>query len=262
MGGGSSSTAKTNIATSSVVDAVARNIMNCGSNSVITQTFAITGDYNVVKDTKQVQNIKLSSDCSQDSKNIADLQQAVSNAIKQSAEAQNVSVLGALGSADSDTNTVISNDVRQHITQENIQNIVNNSNAKQEIIISGNHNIVDNFSQEQTYEIVYQNAQQVVNQMKTVQTIENAVDQESKATQTNPVSDIIDSVFGGLQGFGILWVIVAVAVIVFLGPVILKGGPLGAMFEEEEMPPFMQPQQMPISQSPTETQQLQQQYMV
>lgn len=238
--GGSSSKTNTNIATSLAVEAVARNIMNCQSNTNINQRFVVSGNYNVVKNSKQVQNIKLSAACSQDAKNIANLQQSVSNAIKQAAESQSVSVLGALGKSNAETNLFIENEVKQTITQENIQNIINSSNAMQEMIISGNNNIVDKFEQSQTFDIVYKNAQKALNKMKSVQVIENAADQSSKATQTNFISDIVDSVFSGLQGFGLLWVIVIVAAIIFLGPVILKGGPLAGMFaseEEEDMPP-------------------------
>jgi len=220
--GGSSSKTNTNIKTSLAVSLVARNIMNCSSNSSIKQTFRIEGSYNVVKNVKQVQNLKLSAECAQDNKNIADLQQSVGNAIKQAAESQSVSVLGALGSSDAETNLTIENDVKQHITQENIVNIVNSSNAEQEFIIKGNHNIVDNFSQEQTMDIVYRNSQKVINQMKSVQAIENAADQKGKATQTNFISDIIGSIFGGLQGMMLIWVILIIAIAFMFGPQLIS----------------------------------------
>jgi hypothetical protein len=213
--GGAKSTTTTNVATKSVVEAVARNIMNCSSNALQVQRFVISGDFNVVKNTKMVQNLKLSSDCSQDAKNIADLQQAVSNAIKQSAEAQNVALLGVLGSSKSEVNLNIDNEVKQVITQENIQNIVNQSNAQQEFIISGNNNIVDNFSMDQTSEIVYNNAQKVVNQLKSVQQIETQADQEAKATMKGPLSEVLDSLFGGASS--LIWVIIAVGVIGLIG---------------------------------------------
>jgi len=220
--GGSSSKATTNVKTKLAVDLVAQNIMNCTSNSVVKQRFVIVGDYNIVKNVKQVQNIKLSVKCAQNNKNIADLQQSVANAIKQAAHSQSVSVLGALGKSSADVDLTIDNEVKQTINQQNIINIINKSNAEQEFIIRGDNNIVDNFSQEQTMSIVYKNVQQVINQMKSVQVIENAASQKSKSKQTNFISDIISSVFSGLQGLVLLWVILIVAVLYLLGPQIMQ----------------------------------------
>jgi hypothetical protein len=256
MGGGSSTTNKTNIATKLAVSAVANNIMNCTGNTSVTQSFKIKGDYNMFQGVKQVQNIKLSSSCAQDSKNIANLQQSVANAIKQAATSQSVSVLGALGNSDSDNDTIISNEVSQAITQNNIQNIVNNSNAQQEMIIAGNHNIVNDFSQTQTFDIVYNNAQKLINTMQSVQAIENAADQTAVSTQTNFVSDILDSVFNGLQGMGLIWLgvfaIVAFVAVKF-GPEFMLGmagkGPPPGQFKP--MPPGKgQQRPMPPGQPP------------
>ena len=238
-GGGSKSKNKSNIHTSLVIDAVAKNIMNCKSNMKVLQSFRVTGDYNVIQGVKQVQNVKLSAKCAQDAQNIANLQQSVANAVKQAAESQSVSVLGALGGSDSEVDSTIRNDVKQSITQENITNVINNSNAQQEMVISGNHNIIKDFSQTQTYSIVWDNAQKLVNTMKSVQAIENTSDQSAKATQTNFISDIVDSVFSGLQGFG--WMGVAIiAVIAYVlvswGPSVFLGGPAEEYDDDEEGP--------------------------
>jgi len=257
MGGGASTANTTSIITRSAVEAVARNIMNCKSNAMISQTFTVSGNYNVVRNTKQVQNIKLSSSCAQDAQNIADLQQSVANAVKQSASSQGVSVLGALGSVTSENNLNLENDIKQTITQENIQNIINSSNAKQEIIISGDNNVIDNFTQEQTYDIVYDNAQKVVNTMKSLQVLENNAQQESKSVQTNFISDIVDSVFSGLQGMGWLVVVVVVAAIIFLGPVILKGGPLATLMGSDSKP--VEPEPPALQQQQQQQQQQEQQ---
>jgi hypothetical protein len=229
-GGGSKSITTTSIATKAAVEAMAQNIMNCRSNASVIQSFVVSGNYNVVQNVKQVQNFKLSSSCSQDTKNISELQQSVSNAIKQAAEAQSVSVLGALGSSRAEVNTYIDNEVSQKITQQTIQNIINTTNAQQEMIISGNNNIINNFEQSQTLELLYENCQNVLNELKSVQAVDNNVTGNSKATQTNFISDIVSSIFDGIQGLGILWVIVIVAALGVFGWVMINGGPLKAIF--------------------------------
>lgn len=227
--GGSKSYTTTNIKTKLAVEALAENIMNCRSNTLVSQKFVLSGDYNVIKNSKQVQNFKLSTECSQDVKNIADLQQSVANAIKQAAESQSVSVLGALGESRAEVNLNIENEVKQKITQKTVLDIVNETNAQQEMIISGNHNIVDNFEQSQTLDLLFKNCQKVMNEFKSIQAIENSADQNSKATQSNFISDIVDSIFGGLASIGLIWMVVIVVAIAVAGYVITKGGPLAAL---------------------------------
>lgn len=222
MGTGSSSTTTTNVKTKMAVEAIANNIMNCTANANVSQKFTIQGDYNVVSNAKIVQNMKLSSSCAQDSKNIAELQQSVAAALKSSADSQSVSVLGVLGSSRANVNTTIENEVAQKITQSNVQNIITNSNAEQEFTIVGNRNIVDNFSMEQTYDIVLRNTQAVLNQMKSVQAIESASSSDSKATQTNFISDIIGSIFSGLTSMAGLWLIALLIFAYMFGPQLLN----------------------------------------
>lgn len=265
--GGSSSKSSSEIVSRTSVDAIARSIMNCSSNSSFTQTLDISGSGNTIQGGKQVQAIKLSAQCAQDSQQIADLQQSVSNALKQVSESQSVSLLGALGKSRSEVNSRIENDVRQSITQEAITNIINNSNAEQTIRISGDNNTVVNFTQEQTLEIVFSNTQKVLNRMTSVQALANAVDQQSTATQTNPISDILDSIGGILGGLTlpiIIAMIVGGAVLIFAGPKLL------AAFNDDNPglpppppgfvpPPGFTPPPFPLQQ-PTPQVQLQQQY--
>ncbi len=220
-GGGSKATTSTNLASSVAIDAIARNIMNCKNNTFLRQSFIVTGNYNVVKNTKMVQNLKLSTKCSQDTQNTINLQQEVTNAIHQIAEAQSVSVLGAIGNGSvSDAYINISNEVKQKITAETILNIINDTNAQQDIIIAGDHNIIDNFEMSQTLELLQENCQKVVNDLKSVQILDNTINQTANSKQTNFISDIIDSVFSGLADLMNVWVIfLIVMVVVVLGTI-------------------------------------------
>jgi hypothetical protein len=229
--GGASSKASSTIKTRSAVEALTENIMNCQANAFVTQRFVVSGNYNVISGVKQVQYMKLSSSCWQDASNIAEMQQSVANALKQVARSQSVSVLGALGKSDSEISSYITNEVTQKITQRTIQNIVNDSNVTQEILIEGDRNIIDNLSQEQTANIVFDNAQKALNTLVSVQTIENAADQEAEATQTNFVAEIIDSVFGGIGSLMLTWVIVAA--IALFGGFVMGPKKIAGLFVKE-----------------------------
>lgn len=234
-GGGSKATAINNVATRAAIQLVADNIINCSSNTYIPQTFDISGNYNTVSRVKMLQAVKFSDDCSQDAKNISELQQAVSTALKAAADSQSVSVLGALGSSSADVSNFIDNEVKQTITQRNISNIVKNTNAIQSFTISGNNNIVDDITMEQTADFAFKGAQSVLNQMKSIQAIENAASGGATATQTNFISDITDSIFSGLSSLANAWVILVIAVIgigayvVISAPELLDYTPLGAI---------------------------------
>lgn len=260
-GGGSKATTTTDIATKSIVEALARSIMNCSSNTQVNQTFKIQGSYNVVKNVKQVQYLKLSSTCSNEAKNLNDIQQTVSNAIAQTAESQSVSVLGALGSSRSETNAKILNEVQQKITNETITNIVNEVNALQEITIEGDNNIVDKLDQEQTMSFVMDSCQKVLNTLTSVQEIQNKVKQDSSAKQTNFISDIISTIIDGLAKYQMIYgviLLVAFALFIWLIKVVFQG-----MFGSNDNGAFQQIApyaQQYMDQQQYQQQQYQQQY--
>ncbi len=237
--GGSKTVTSTNVRTKAAVDALVENIMNCSSNTYIKQTFTIVGNYNVVSNVKQVQYLNISSNCIQDANSLTNMQQAVSAALQAAANSQSVSVLGVLGQSTAEVNTTIDNEVKQVLTQKNIQNIINQTNADQTVLIAGNNNIIDNFSQDQTAQVLFDNAQKVLNQMTSVQAINNVSDSKSTATQTNFISDIVDSIFKGVTSLSYVWVIVIIALIigaVILGPDLLKILPTYGLFSEGSVP--------------------------
>lgn len=198
--GPAQSKTKTSIITKTAIEAVTNNIMNCANNTVVSQSFTISGNYNVVNNARQVQHTVLSVLCAQDLENVESIQQEVSNALKQSAEAHVVAVLGALGSTEAEVDATIENEVKQKFTKNNIMDIINDTNAEQKFVISGNNNIVGNFSQDQTTNLLISNVQKALNDMKVVQTLENAVEQSAKLEQSDPITSALDSVGGTVGG--------------------------------------------------------------
>jgi hypothetical protein len=227
--GGATSKSNTNVKTKLVVEAVSKNIMKCSSNAGMKQRTIISGDYNVIDGFKQVFTVTLSGECKQDAQSEAELQQSVANAIKAAAEATGVTMTGVLGKSSSEVNVSIDNEVRQTITQENILDIVNKVNLEQELVVSGNRNIIKNFSQLLTADLVYRNSQKLVNQLKSVQTIENDATTQSTATQKSVIAGVIDSVGGVVDGIfdgmntTVLIFIAALLIGMYLGMDIIKG---------------------------------------
>lgn len=221
-GGGSKSETNITASTKSIVEAMTKNIMNCQSSGFVTQRFVLSGSYNVIKDFKMVQNFKLSKDCVNNAQNLNDIQASVATAIKQAAEAQGDAVFGAFSSSKAEANTLIENEVRQVITNETITNLIDEVNALQEAIISGNNNIFENFSMEQTTELVMQASQEVLNQLKSVQVIKNNAEQETKSTQTNFLTDIVKAVTDMITDIGLGYVFLLVVVVIVGGVVAVK----------------------------------------
>lgn len=234
--GGSSSKTSTDIYTSNIVEAMSKTIQNCSGNTTINQQVIIKGNYNVVRNVRIVQGMKLSTSCSLDDKNIAAAQQAVENAIKQQSEAQNVALLGALSSSSSRDDTKIRNEVRATITRETVQNIVNNFNATQEFYLDGNNNIVEDISMEQSMQVLFDNCLAALSQLSTVQDVMNNAELISKATQTNPVSEIIGAIGNIITSLGGMWTIVIIVAIVVGGYIIIQGGFLGTLFGGDVSP--------------------------
>ena len=256
-GGGSKSTTTNSMVTSTAINAISNNIMNCTGNQTMVQNFVVSGNGNSLNNIKQIQSLKLSTECAQSSENVASLQQQVSSALQASASVNSQAVLSALSaSSSSDVNTKIENDVKQNITQNTIIKIINDTNLQQNMIISGNANVINNFTQEQTTDILNKNIQNAINKMESVQAISNSTKSTSTNTQANPLDDMLKTAFSGVKGLAdsiggvftsgmyTVAIVVIVGMVVagyFFGPAIIsmiKGGPLGVMLGgPDESPP-------------------------
>lgn len=276
MGNGSSSKTTTNIDTSIAVNALAQTIMNCTSNVQAGQSFIISGNGNIVSNSTQVQALSFNSTCKQSSENMADLQAKISNAISQVASTQTQAVMSAISAgSESETDVTIRNDVEQNITQQTIQNIISNVTAQQSLIISGNNNVVNNFTQNQTLSIVTSACQNSINSLKSVSDMNAAIDQSAKTEQKDPIAGIIgavggliDSVFTGMAtAMGPIVILIGV-VLVVLGPKILDMIPVGALVNAaasstgvdigEPLPAYAPSQQQGMQQQDMQQQDMQQ----
>ncbi len=253
--GSAQSKSKQSILTKSAVEVLTQNIMNCSSNTFAEQLFEVSGSYNVIKNVKQVQALQLSATCNQENKDTTALQAQISNELIGAASTNTQALLGALGNSKSEVEQNIRNEVSQKITKATISNIVNNVNATQKAIISGDHNIVDTFSQEQTMKLVYDACQTAILDLKAAQAIENSAKSKADNVQTNPISDIVKSVFSGMNVVFLIIAVVFVIGMVFLGPRILGmldiGKKASDLIKDDDQP---QQQQQYIYQPPPQMQ--------
>lgn len=226
MGGGSSSMTSTNVQTKNIVDALVKSIQNCEGNTVINQRVTITGNFNVVKNVRLVQSMRLSSSCALNAKSVSDTQQAVANAIKQAADAQSDAITGQLGSSHASDSTSILNEVQTKMTSETIQNIVNNFNATQDFWLNGNSNIVSDITMDQSMQVLYEQCLTALTQLSSFQQATNTADQTAKTTQTNTFLEALGDIFANL---GLMWVIVIVVIVAVGGYVLVKGSPFAAL---------------------------------
>jgi hypothetical protein len=182
----------------------------------------VRGNGNIIDGAVLMQVQKFSVSCDQDSKAMTDFQNNMTAAIKQAASDQDQALLNAFGHSDSEVDQTIHNDVQNVINLKNIQEIVNTTNQQQGIDIHGNNNIVRNITMDQSLEMLATNSQKVLEQMSTVNSITQQLDQQSSTVVKNPISGIIDSIgnaiasiwdafTGPLKWFFIVLIVVAVA---------------------------------------------------
>lgn len=229
MGGGSSSTNKSTIDTSSVVNALSQSIMNCSSLAANDMNLNINATDSKISGISQKQSLTLSSTCTNSAQNLTNIQTAVINALKATADSQSEAITGVLGKSDADVETLIKNDVESNITNQTISNIVNSANNKMNMNISGSGLDIKNISQEQTVEFLSQAAASTVNSLSTVTAMNNAADTESKSTQKSPFQGFVDAFANAATIITVVIVIAILIVVLLLGKPImnfLKGGVL------------------------------------
>ena len=190
--------------------------MNCRANGVVTQNITVSGNYNTVSGVRQVQIFKLSNDCSQDIKNDLDFRTSVEEALKQDAEAMSPGLIGAIGGTNAFVTAQMKKELETFFSDTNISNIISEVDSRQIINVSGSNNVVTNINQEQTAEILQQSLQKSLMELKSIQDLKTKMDQRAKALTKNPISEVIDSVFSGLQGLLKYWALIILGVL-FIG---------------------------------------------
>ncbi len=194
--GGSKSKNKLQAFTSDVLKSINVASQKSALNSTASGIIKIKGNNNKVK-AIQDQKININFTGSQINNSVEDIRKTLSNGFKQAAKSKGSGVLSALGASESNVETVIENRVKQEFTKKNLQELVTSINSSLELDIEGDNNEVDSI-QNQAKEIKTGLVQNNIMNMKIAQDISNVADTTAEAITTNPISEIIDSVFGGI----------------------------------------------------------------
>lgn len=241
MGGGSSSESKTKVHTQNVVEQFAQSILNCSSKAQISQSVTIRGNYNVVKGVRLVQGLKLAFTCKQDETTETKMQQDIASSIKNNSAAQSDAVFGALGKSNSKTETEIFNEVRQTVTNQTVKDIISSFNATQDFFLDGNSNIVQDVTMEQSMQVLYDNCFAALSKVDSFQQMVQTSETSSTASQTNFVSQIVDSVGSILTGLGSMWMMIVLVALAVGAYVVVQGGGLGAILGSPAVQGMMPP---------------------
>ena len=220
--GGSKATSV--VKTSVAAKTLARSILDCSNMTQVKQSVEIRGDNNVFRGVKMSQRINLSNKCDNNNDVLNKTKTDLASALKQSAETSSSALLGALNAQGSTLNSRIDNEVEQIISNDTITKIMSDVNLSQKLIVEGSNNLLVNIELEQVSDLVADACQKVINQSTLLSAITNQADQKAVSVQTNPIAEIVDSIFSGLSTQMIIMAFVlcvAIAAGVFF---IYKGG--------------------------------------
>lgn len=234
MGGGSSSKSTLDVATTSSVEILTKNVMKCTMMAESSQEVNISGSGNLIDGMRIVQFNEFDVQCFQESSNIGELQQQVENSLKAAAEAHGVALIGVLGNSESDVTTRLRNDIKQKITTENISEVMGVTNSEQIFMLSGSNNIIRNLTMEQSTKMLVSNMQKLVNGIKSVQDVVNSAQVQALAKQDDPISGLVNAIFGGVNTTTAIFAFVFVVAMVLFGPMVFKFFTLGLLDGDSE----------------------------
>lgn len=214
--GGSSSKSKSDIFMESVNNAFVQSIQSCSMSSDVEQIVSVKGDGNILSNVELNQVYTSLLTCVQDVNMISKMQTDMQNAIKSAADSQSVALLGALGSSNSEVDSKIYNSVRNAINMTTMTQLVNNVKAMQTIYVQGSGNTLINVNLKQVNSNIASSSQQIVANIDVLNTIKSSLDQSSKSTQSDPISDLLNGLANLVSG-PVMWF----AIIIIGGLVIL-----------------------------------------
>ena len=260
--GGSSSKSDVDIFMESVNDVFVQSIQSCSMNSNVEQIINIKGDGNILSNIELNQVYTSLLTCVQDVNMIAQIQNNIEEKIKSFAESQSVALLGALGNSDSEINTRIHNSVRNAINVTTMTQLVNNVKAAQTINLDGSGNTLLNINMKQVNNNIASSSQQVIANIDVLNTMKATLDQKSKATQEDPIENLLNGLSKLMTG-PIMWVAIIIIGGLIVMVIFLNTGAGSAVMNavqdqySYEQPPVTEqpPLPMPINQPPPVTEQ-------
>lgn len=224
--GGSASKTTVNSLSSAITNVAMSTVQSCEVATSQNQNLTVNnsgirlwGSYNLQ------QQSEIRSDCFSDINKQAELQNNIINTIAQTTSANNVALLGAFGSSNSEAVSNLTNIIRNNITMSNIQRSY--SEIKQNQTASFTNSGVIAFEQvdlTQGAKLFAAATLQEIDKAGVFNAVSNYVDQKSSATMENPL-DFIAKALGALGDsamMSILFIVFLIALAILGFVVIMK----------------------------------------
>lgn len=210
---GSKSTVKQTAINKMLTDVMVNNMQNASSIMEVNQNVDIVNEGSgTIEDVKITQATVFDSKIFQSSENVIKLQNELKSAIDGQASASGSGVFSALGGSDANLIQELRNEVTQKINTQTMQDMSTNINQNQNVrLLNKKDGTIRGIDVSQTQEVFRQAAQDTIAKFDSVTKMDNLASGQADAVTTNPISEIIDSVFSGLTG---IWILVLIGIIV------------------------------------------------
>lgn len=220
---GSKSTVKQTAINKLLTDVIVNNMQNASAVMQIDQTIDIVNEGSgTIEDVKITQATIFDSKIFQSSDNTIKLQNELKSAVDGQASASGSGVFSALGGSDANLIQELRNEISQKINAQTMQDMSTNINQNQAVrLINKKDGTIRGIDISQTQEVFREAAQDAISKFDSVTKMDNVASGKSDAVTSNPISEIIDSVFSGLTGMYILIVIVVI-VLAIVGYFVFK----------------------------------------
>lgn len=222
--GGTSSKAVANVLNEIAINASMRTIQECSASASQSQLLNIKSSGLVfASNITMKQGVQVDSTCLSSVNKRTQLISDISNQVAQWAEAQGPGVWSALGASRSEVATNVKNRFAPVLNMDTIQRSVTAAAQGQTANIEGGTVILGNVTQEQTAKIV---AKSIVKDDKVAAVINdmsNTIVAKSKATTTDPIANIIDSLGSALGKLGMIGTIFIYMIPILIAIVVIAG---------------------------------------
>jgi len=213
--GGSSSKTTAELLNEVAITATQRTISSCVSHATQEQLLSVlnvSGNVTMTGITMS-QGASVDMQCIMSAQMQSDIQSNIASEIAQFASSQSEAFIGVLGESEAEATVYVKNALSIGVVQEAIQSEFNSALQKQTanfINIDGNL-VVSDVTIAQTMEMTARTLITGTSYSSVISDIAEKVDQETAATQTNPVSEWIDSIGSIFSTW--IWLIIGIALI-------------------------------------------------
>jgi len=226
--GGTQSKATVESVTSIISNVIVKDVMNCATYINQDQSVNVYGSGNVVSGITMVQGATIDMTCYRKSNNDIDIQNKIINALTQAANATGSGFPTLDAGTKAETVSRMTQDIRNNITIDMLQNCAATVNQSQSINVVGNRNIVANQAMTQTAAQMKHCTSDQIAKTALGATINNSVAQQATSVTQSPfkfLTDIIGSITDTIQhGFDSIVFVVGGIILM----IIVMAGGLGS----------------------------------